>query len=52
MEMIQLAAMPLRNAIQKEYVVITPSKYFYFCHGITASPAVIAPHTRGPRGRL
>jgi hypothetical protein len=24
MEMIQLAAMPLRNAIQKEYVIITP----------------------------
>jgi hypothetical protein len=34
MEMIQLAAMPLRNAIQKEYVIITPSHYF--CHGITA----------------
>jgi hypothetical protein len=25
MEIIQLAAMPLRNAIQKEYVIITPS---------------------------
>jgi hypothetical protein len=45
MEMIQLAAMPLRNAIQKEYVIITPSNI--------SGPAsqrrpanVIAPSTR------
>jgi hypothetical protein len=33
MEMIQLAAMPLRNAIQKGYVIITPSTI-----SATASP--------------
>jgi hypothetical protein len=45
MEMIQLAAMPLRNAIQKEYVIITPSKI-----SATAGPAHVIHEDRGEAG--